>query len=94
MQTTSIENKATPLNIRIRLDQRHLIEQAAETLDKTVSDFVRDAALREANHALLDKKTFHLDTAAWEKFNAALDFPPGENPGLQDLLSRKPVWQK
>lgn len=94
MQTASIENKATPLNIRIRAEQRRLIEQAAESLEKTVSDFVRDAALREANHALLDKTVFQLDTQAWDKFNAALDCPPAKNERLQDLLSRKPVWQK
>lgn len=94
MQTVPIETKATPLNIRIRLEQRRLIEQAAETMDKTVSDFVRDAALREANDALLDKTAFQLDEKAWEQFNAALDCPPDENHRLQDLLSRKPVWQE
>ena len=91
---SSIRSKATPLNIRIRSDQRGLIEQAAQVSDKTVSDFVREAALREANHALLDQTVFQLDAQAWEKFNTALDTPPEKNPKLNDLLSRQPVWNK
>ena len=92
--STTIAPRATPLNIRIRADQRSLIEQAAQVLDKTVSDFVREAALREANNALLDQTVFQLDSAAWDKFNAALDASPDENPKLDDLLSRQPVWDK
>jgi len=94
MLTATIAPRATPLNIRIRSDQRSLIEQAAAALDKTVSDFVREAALREANNALLDQTVFQLDSAGWDKFNAALDAPPANNPKLKDLLSRKPVWDK
>ena len=94
MQSTTTASRATPLNIRIRSDQRDLIEQAASVLDKTVSDFVREAALREANNALLDQTIFQLDSAAWKKFNAALDASPSNNPKLKDLLSRKPVWEE
>jgi len=94
MSSTTIAHRATPLNIRIRADQRSLIEQAAQVLDKTVSDFVREAALREANNALLDQTVFQLDSAAWDKFNVALDASPDENPKLDDLLSRQPVWDK
>lgn len=94
MQSTTTASSATPLNIRIRSDQRDLIEQAASVLDKTVSDFVREAALREANNALLDQTIFQLDSAAWKKFNVALDASPSNNPKLKDLLSRKPVWEE
>ncbi len=94
MPSTTTAPRATPLNIRIRTDQRSLIEQAALALDKTVSDFVREAALREANNALLDQTVFQLDSAAWDKFNVALNTPPADNPKLKDLLSRQPVWDK
>ncbi len=90
----TLASKATPLNIRIRSDQRSLIEQAAKVSDKTVSDFVREAALREASNALLDQTVFQLDSKAWDKFNKALDTPPADNSGLRDLLSRKPVWKE
>lgn len=86
------DSKIPPLNIRIRADQRRLIEQAAESVDKTVSDFVREAALREATQTLLDKTLFQLKKSDWDKFNEALNNPPLTNPKLHDLLNRKPVW--
>jgi uncharacterized protein (DUF1778 family) len=94
MQTIQaiLEVKISPLNIRIRADQRRLIEQAAQALDKTVSDFVREAALREANQTLLDQVLFQLSADAWQRFNEALNQPPVSNPRLQDLLQRKPIW--
>ena len=94
MQTIQaiLEIKISPLNIRIRADQRRLIEQAAQALDKTVSDFVREAALREANQTLLDQVLFQLSADAWQQFNEALNQPQVNNPRLQDLLQRKPIW--
>lgn len=89
-----VKEKVAPLNIRIRADQRRLIEQAAKSIDKTVSDFVRDAALGEAKNALLDQTAFYFTDDAWSKFTAALDTPPTENPRLRDLMSRKPVWKE
>ena len=56
--------KTPALNIRIKANQRRLIERAAREADQTVSDFVRDAAVREAQHTLLDRTTFHIDAEA------------------------------
>lgn len=92
--STSSELKSSPLNIRIRQEQRYIIEKAAQILDKTVSDFVRDAALRDAENTLLDRTTFHLEPEAWERFNNALNNPPVDNTGLRNLMMRKPVWEK
>ncbi|WP_298610913.1 DUF1778 domain-containing protein [uncultured Thiothrix sp.] len=93
--TSTVSNlKPTPLNIRIRQEQRNMIEKAARILDKTVSDFVRDAALKDAENTLLDRTSFHLEPEAWELFNKALNTPPAENAGLRNLMLRKPVWEK
>jgi uncharacterized protein (DUF1778 family) len=55
-----------------------------------------DAATREATTVLLDQRYFQLDTAAFAKFNAALDASPAENPRLRlrELLSRKAPWER
>ena len=87
-------DKSPPLNIRIKAPQRALIEQAAKQADKSISDFVRDAALQEAENALLDTTRIELDPAAWEQFIAVLDAPPAENPRLRDLMSRKAPWER
>jgi uncharacterized protein (DUF1778 family) len=90
----TIEEKVSPLNIRIKAHQRRLIEQAAGTTDKTVSDFVREAALREARNILLDQTQIRFTDQAWEEFTAALDADPADNPGLRRLMVRQPLWKK
>ena len=86
--------RASPLNIRIKPDQRRLIEQAAEVRDMTVSDFVRDVALAEARNTLLDRTLFPLDDEQWTAFVAVLDAPPADNPRLKDLMARSPSWER
>lgn len=83
---------------------RSLVKKYASGDKSIVDEFInerRQAALEEEKDCsenesltLPDKTTFDLDAAAWKKFNAALDCPPNKNPRLQDLLSRKSVWQK
>jgi uncharacterized protein (DUF1778 family) len=89
----NIEEKVPPLNIRIKAQQRKLIEEAARAADKTVSDFVREVALREARNTLLDRTAIYFTDAAWEEFTTALDEAPKDNPRLRDLMSRKPIWE-
>ena len=91
--TSETREKTPALNIRVKAVQRRLIERAAKEVEKTVSDFVRDAAVREAQHTLLDQTTFHVDDETWERFVAALDAPIKDNPRLRDLMSREPVWR-
>lgn len=92
MSSKTLE-KTPALNIRIKANQRQLIERAAQEADQTVSDFVRDAAVREAHQTLLDRTAFHVDAETWEKFTAALDAPTTNNPRLRDLMSRETVWK-
>ena len=89
---TNTAEKVSPLNIRIKAYQRTLIEDAAEIADKTVSDFVREAAVREARDTLLDQSSISFTDQAWEEFTAALDAAPQNNPRLRDLVSRQPIW--
>jgi len=85
--------KVPPLNIRVKAEQRRLIERAAKATHKSLSDFVRDTALREAENTLIDETAICLTDPAWAEFTAALDAPPEPNPRLRDLMSRKPVWE-
>ncbi len=47
--------KRQSLNLRIKPEERGLIDRAAKTLGKTTTDFVLDAARRAAEDALLDR---------------------------------------
>lgn len=92
--STAQTEKSPALNIRIKATQRRLIERAARQANKSISDFVRDAAIQEAESTLLDTTRIELDPAAWEQFTAALDAPPADNPRLRDLMTRKAPWER
>lgn len=91
--STPQPEKSPALNIRIKAPQRALIARAATRANKTISDFVRDAAIQEAEAILLDVTRIELDPAAWAQFTAALDAPPADNPRLRDLMARKAPWE-
>ena len=81
------------INIRAKRTQRDLIDQAAELLGKTRSDFMLETACREAEDVLLDQRLFILGAETFEKFQALLDAPPSENPKLRKLMATKAPWE-
>ena len=82
------------INLRANRKQRALIDRAAETVGKNRSDFMLEAACREADAVLLDRRLFLLDDKSYQRFVAALDKSPAENPRLRRLLTSKAAWDK
>ena len=91
---TNTETRTAPINIRAKQAQRNLIDKAATALHKNRSDFMLEAACREAENILLDQRLFHLDAQTFADFQAALDAPVAENPSLHKLLASKAPWEK
>ena len=81
------------INLRANRKQRAVIDRAAERLGKNRSDFMLEAACREAETVLLDQRYFQLDEKAFKRFATALDRPPAENPRLRKLLAAKAPWE-
>lgn len=69
------ESKEAPINIRAKASQRDLIDMAANLVAKSRTDFMLDAACREAQDILLDQRLFILDDEQYDAFLAALDAP-------------------
>jgi uncharacterized protein (DUF1778 family) len=82
------------INLRADTATRTLIDRAAEQVGKNRSEFMLEAARREATRVLLDQRLFLLDEKAYARFTAALDQPPTENRRLRRLLTTKAVWDK
>ncbi len=80
------------INLRALPEQRDLIDQAANILDKNRSDFMLEAACDRAQAVVLDQVFFNLDADRFKQFTAMLDAPPGLNPGLERLLAVKAPW--
>ena len=85
---------STMINLRAEEGKRALIDRAAEAVGKNRSEFMLDAACREATAVLLDRRFFHLDERTYKRFTAALDKPPAENPRLRRLLTSKAPWDR
>jgi uncharacterized protein (DUF1778 family) len=92
--TESSRLRAENINLRVTRDQKALIDRAAEAQGRNRSDFMLDAACREAESVLLDQCYFQLDDDAFQRFTAMLDAPPADNPGLTRLLKTKAPWEK
>ena len=82
------------ISIRAKRTQRDLIDQAADLLGKSRSDFMLETACREAEDVLLDKRVFMLDPEDFSRFQAILDAPQGNNLKLQKLLATQAPWEK
>ena len=85
--------RGVTINLRADEVKRSLIDRAAERLGKNRSEFMLEAACREATAVLLDQRFFLLDEKAYKRFTAALDKPPTENRRLRRLLVTKAAWE-
>jgi uncharacterized protein (DUF1778 family) len=86
--------EAVSINIRARVQQRDLIDQAAERLGRSRSDFMLAAACREAEDVLLDQAFFTVNAGTFAKFQAMLDRPLPPTDKLRRLLKTKAPWDK
>lgn len=82
------------ISLRTRPAQLNLIDRAAAARGKDRTAFMLEASCREAETVLLDRRLFHLDEEAWNRFMAVLDAPPEPNPALAALLARTPLWER
>jgi uncharacterized protein (DUF1778 family) len=80
------------INIRVRPEERALIDQAAVLSGKSRSEFMLEAARRAASDAILDRTLLRVDPAAFARFVAMLDAPPQPNEKLRKLLGITPPW--
>ena len=92
MTTTATRTRV--INLRTDEARRDLIDRAAAALGKGRTEFMLEAATREAEAVLLDRRLFQLDDKAYRRFIAALDAPPKDNPRLRKLMARRAPWER
>jgi uncharacterized protein (DUF1778 family) len=81
------------LNLRIKPEDRGLIDRAASMTGKTRTDFVLDAARRAAQDALLDRTVFAVGPDAYALSLARLDEPPRPNDRLRRAMQTASPWE-
>ena len=94
MSTTSTTK--TPrgkLNLRIPHAECNLIDRAAESVGKTRSDFILEAACRAAEETLLDRALMVAGPEAHGEFLKRLDQPAQPNERLRKTMHNKTPWK-
>ena len=85
-------SKRDTLNIRIKPEERDLIDRAAHTRGKNRTDFILDAACQAAEDALLDRTVFAVSPEAYAEFLARLDAPVQPNDRLRRTMQTPAPW--
>ncbi|MEQ1698373.1 MAG: DUF1778 domain-containing protein [Hyphomicrobiaceae bacterium] len=93
MPVPSLPRRDT-LNLRIKPEERGLIDRAAALTGKTRTDFVLEAARRAAVEALTERTLFAVDAETYTKFVAALDAPPQPNNRLVHTMRTPAPWDQ
>lgn len=90
------ETRDANINIRVAADARDLIDRAAAQLGKSRSEFMLDAARREAEETLLDRRLFQVDAAKYKAFAKRLAEPTdtASLKRLAKMLKAKAPWDR
>lgn len=94
MANAKTVQKRDTLNIRIKREERALIDRAAESVGKNRTDFVLEAARAAAEDALLDRAILAVSPEAHAAFLARLDMPPKPNDRLRRALRKPAPWDE
>jgi len=81
------------ISIRAKAGQRDLIDQAADRLGRSRSDFMLEAACRQAEDVLLDQTYFALEAGSFAAFQSMLDEPPAPTDRLRRTLKVRAPWE-
>jgi uncharacterized protein (DUF1778 family) len=86
--------KRETLNIRIKPEERGLIDRAARAKGKNRTDFILDAARAAAVEALLDQTIIATSPEVYAEFLARLDMPAQPNERLRKTMRTLAPWDK
>jgi len=92
--TNEQPSKRQTLNIRIKAEERGLIDRAARACGKTPTDFILGAARRAAETTLLEQALIRVGPQAFDAFLARLDEPPQPNERLRNTMKTTPPWEE
>lgn len=86
------EPKRQSLNLRIKPEERNLIDRAARASGKNRSEFILEASRRAAEETLLDRALLRVDPESFAAFQARLDAPAAPNARLLKTMQTKAPW--
>ena len=85
--------RTAKLDLRLSPEAKQKLQAAASASQRSVSEFVLESALVQAEETLADRTRFGLNTEQWAAFLTALDAPPRELPRLARLFQEPSVFE-
>ena len=82
------------VNFRMKDERLALIDRAAAIRGVTRTEFVLRSTEAAAIETLNERPVIALDADVYHAFVAALDAPLEPSSRLQELMSRKPLWER
>ena len=91
--STPAKLKDERIDLRVSRSAKSLLQRAAASRQKSVTEFVLESGLAAAAEALADRRHLVVDSAQWNAFVAMLDGPPTPKPRLRKLLKSPSVLE-
>lgn len=89
------QNRDVAVSMRFREDDLAIIDRGAEQSGVSRTEFVRRAALHEAQLAILNETIIRLSPAAFDDFVETLEKPARPmSPKMLERLRRKAPWER
>lgn len=82
------------LNLRIKPEDKILIDRAANAVGKNRTEFVLEAARRAAEETLADLRVINVSPEVYQEFINQLDATPVSNEALKKTMMSKFSWEK
>lgn len=92
--TNATAKRDTAISMRLRDDDLELIDHGASLSGLSRTEFMRKAAVQEAQMAILNETILRVSATAFEQFTESLREPvAAASSKLQERLSRPAPWK-
>jgi uncharacterized protein (DUF1778 family) len=89
----SAARKEHPLSMRLPAADIAVIDRAAGLRGRSRTDFIREAAVRAAEQAIIETTLIRMSPAGFAAFVKALSAPPHVVPEMAELMKRETPWE-
>lgn len=88
------QNRISPLSLRLAEADLAIIDRAAALQGRSRTQFMRDAAVKAAEEAVLENTLIKMSPRDFAEFMAALDRPAEPCPKIVETLRRVAPWER
>jgi uncharacterized protein (DUF1778 family) len=85
--------RSAKLDLRLTPEAKRTLAAAAAAARRSVSEFVLESAMVQAEEILADRTRFTLNAGRWKAFLEMLDAPPRDLPRLKRLFRERSVFE-